>query len=69
MKSGIKAEIVIKQLAMIAFLAKYILRMRPGYFRLRSDFTMKVTRDQVEDVENGSTSHEVVTFKQLGGKE
>ena len=53
----------------LAFLAKYVLRMRPGYFRLRSDFTMKVTRDQVEEVETGSTSHEVVTFKQLGGKE
>ncbi|MFW9767788.1 MAG: lipocalin-like domain-containing protein [Candidatus Thorarchaeota archaeon] len=50
----------------LAFIAKHILRMKPGYFRLRSDFTMKVTRDQVETVETGSTSHEIVTFKQLG---
>jgi hypothetical protein len=53
----------------LAFLAKNVLRLKPGYFRLKSDFTMKVTHDQVEKVETGSTSHEVVTFKQLGGKD
>jgi len=52
----------------LAFLAKNVLRMKPGYFRLNSNFTLKVTRDQVETVENGSTSHEIVTFKQLGPK-
>ncbi len=49
----------------LAFLAKNVLRMKPGYFRLNSDFTLKVTRDQVETVETGSTLHEIVTFKQL----
>lgn len=52
----------------LAFLAKNVLRMKPGYFRLNSNFTLKVTRDQVETVETGSTSHEIVTFKQLGPK-
>ncbi len=53
----------------LAFLAKYVLRMRPGYFRLNSNFTLKANRNQVETVETGSTLHEVVTFTQLGGKE
>ncbi len=53
----------------LAFLAKNVLRLKPGYFRLKSDFTMKVTHDQVETIETGRTSHEVVTFKQLGGKQ
>jgi len=50
----------------LAFLAKNVLRMKPGYFRLNSDFTLKVIKDQTE--ETGSTLHEVVTFKQLGSK-
>jgi predicted secreted hydrolase len=52
----------------LAFLAKNVLRMKPGYFRLNSDFILKVTRDQVETVETGSTLHEIVTFKQLGSQ-
>ncbi|MFW9908937.1 MAG: lipocalin-like domain-containing protein [Candidatus Thorarchaeota archaeon] len=53
----------------LAFLAKNILRLKPGYFRLNSDFTLKVTRDQATTTETGRTLHEVVTFTQLGGKE
>jgi predicted secreted hydrolase len=53
----------------LAFLAKYVLRLRPGYFRLNSDFTLKVTRDGVTSEEKGTTLHEIVTFKQLGLKE
>ncbi|MFW9844978.1 MAG: lipocalin-like domain-containing protein [Candidatus Thorarchaeota archaeon] len=53
----------------LAFIAKNFMKMKPGYFRLNSNFTLKVTQDQVETVETGSTLHEVVTFKQLGGKE
>jgi predicted secreted hydrolase len=53
----------------LAFLAKHVLRMRPGYFRLNSNFTLKATQDQVTTTETGSTLHEVVTFTQLGGKE
>ncbi|MHA1136609.1 MAG: lipocalin-like domain-containing protein [Candidatus Thorarchaeota archaeon] len=54
---------------LLALAAKYILRMKPGYFRLNSDFTLKVTRDGVDFEETGSTLHEIVTFKQLGSKE
>lgn len=50
----------------LAILAKYILRLKPGYFRLNSDFTLKVTRDGQTFEEKGSTLHEIVTFKQLG---
>jgi len=53
----------------LAFVAKNILKMKPGYFRLNSDFTLKIIQDQVETVETGSTLHEVVTFTQLGSKE
>ena len=53
----------------LAFLAKYVLRMKPGYFRLNSDFVLKVTHDGVDYEEKGNTLHEVVTFKQLGAKE
>jgi len=54
---------------LLAVAAKYILRMKPGYFRLNSDFTLKVTHDGVEYEEKGNTLHEIVTFKQLGPKE
>jgi predicted secreted hydrolase len=51
---------------LLAFIAKNILRMKPGYFRLNSNFVLKVTQDQVTTTATGSTLHEVVTFKQLG---
>jgi predicted secreted hydrolase len=50
----------------LAFLAKYILRLKPGYFRLNSDFILNVIYDGQNYEEKGSTLHEVVTFKQLG---
>lgn len=50
----------------LAFLAKNVLRMKPGYFRLNSDFTLKLTHDGETFEEKGSTLHEIVTFKQLG---
>jgi predicted secreted hydrolase len=53
----------------LAFLAKNVLKMKPGYFRLNSDFTLKVIRNGQEFEEHGSTLHEVVTFKQLGSKD
>jgi hypothetical protein len=45
------------------FLAKFILRIQPGYFRLVSDFELKVTRDGKTVKEIGTTLHEVVIFK------
>lgn len=50
----------------LAFLAKYVLKIKPGYFRLNSKFTLKVIHDGVEFGEQGNTLHEIVTFKQLG---
>ena len=52
----------------LAFLAKYVLKMKPGYFRLNSKFKLNVTHDGVDFEETGNTLHEVVTFKQLGNK-
>ncbi len=52
--------------AALRFIAKNIMRIKPGYFRLHSDFKMKVTLEGATFEESGSTLHEVVTFKQLG---
>ena len=51
----------------LRFLAKNILRLKPGYFRLHSDFKLKIQYDNVIYQEEGTTLHEIVTFKQLGG--
>jgi hypothetical protein len=45
------------------FLAKNILRIKPGYFRLVSDFELDVTRDGKSIKETGTTLHEIVLFK------
>lgn len=42
------------------FLAKYLLRIKPGYFRLLSDFELEVTRDGKTVKEASSTLHEIV---------
>lgn len=47
----------------LRFIAKHILRMQPGYFRLVSDFELKVTRDGNTVNETGTTLHEIVMFK------
>ncbi|MFW9834183.1 MAG: lipocalin-like domain-containing protein [Candidatus Thorarchaeota archaeon] len=47
----------------LRFLAKYVLRMKPGYFRLLSDFKLEVNHDGTIQRETGSTLHEVVLFK------
>jgi hypothetical protein len=47
----------------LRFLAKNILHIKPGYFRLRSDFDLEVTQDGTSVKENGVTMHEIVLFK------
>ncbi|MFX1515146.1 MAG: hypothetical protein ACFFC6_02475 [Promethearchaeota archaeon] len=42
------------------FLAKYLLRIKPGYFRLLSDFELEVAQDGKTVKELGSTLHEIV---------
>ena len=44
-------------------LAKNILRIEPGYFRLDSDFELEVKRQGKSIKETGTTLHEIVLFK------
>jgi hypothetical protein len=47
----------------LRFIAKNILRIKPGYFRLVSDFELEVTRGEEISKEAGTTLHEIVLFK------
>jgi hypothetical protein len=47
----------------LRFIAKNIVRLKPGYFRLLSDFSMRVTRKGKTHREKGTTLHEIVLFK------
>jgi hypothetical protein len=47
----------------LRFIARNVLRLKPGYFRLISDFEIKVTRGQATERETGTTLHEIVMFK------
>ena len=47
----------------LQLLVKNILRIKPGYFRLESDFQMEVNRAGRSVRETGRTLHEIVLFK------
>ena len=47
----------------LRFVAKNIIRLKPGYFRLASDFEITVTNDGSSVTERGTTLHEIVMFK------
>ncbi len=47
----------------LRFVAKNIIRLKPGYFRLASDFTITVTGGGKTVSETGRTLHEIVMFK------
>jgi hypothetical protein len=47
----------------LGFLAKNVLRLKPGYFRLLSNFELEVTHEGKTYNESGSTLHEIVLFK------
>ncbi len=49
----------------LRFLAKYVLRLKPGYFRILSDFKIKITEHAQSQEESGSTLHEIVAFKPI----
>jgi hypothetical protein len=51
--------------ALLRFAARRILRLQPGYFRLLSDFTIKVNHDGKVAEESGTTLHEIVAFKPI----
>jgi hypothetical protein len=48
---------------LLRFIAKHILRLKPGYFRLLSDFELEVSRVGQGSQESGTTLHEIVLFK------
>ena len=47
----------------LRFLAKHVLKIKPGYFRLASDFEMDVRSNGQSVVETGTALHEIVLFK------
>jgi len=47
----------------LGLLAKHVLGIQPGYFRLESDFELEVMRNGESVKENGRTLHEIVLFK------
>ncbi|MFW9849696.1 MAG: lipocalin-like domain-containing protein [Candidatus Thorarchaeota archaeon] len=49
----------------LRFLAKYLLRIKPGYFRLNSEFTLTVNHGGQTYEEKGSTLHEIVAFRPI----
>jgi hypothetical protein len=51
--------------AILRFAASKILRLQPGYFRLLSDFTLKIDHDDIRAEETGTTLHEIVAFKPI----
>ncbi len=62
----LEAENMLDRLgAMTRFLAGHILRIRPGYFRLLSDFTIEYVQSGHTQTERGTTLHEIVAFKPI----
>jgi hypothetical protein len=49
--------------AVLRFIARHIMRIKPGYFRLQSNFELDVPQDDKIRKESGSALHEVVLFK------
>lgn len=47
---------------LLRFIARHLLRMKPGYFRLASDFSLEVSRARQTRTETGTTLHEIVIF-------
>jgi hypothetical protein len=47
---------------MLRFVARRLLRLKPGYFRLASGFKLSVTRAGQTKIETGTTLHEIVIF-------
>ncbi|MCK4779257.1 MAG: hypothetical protein KAT57_03675 [Candidatus Lokiarchaeota archaeon] len=60
----IDAENLLSELGPITrFFAKNLLKLRPGYFRLYSNFTLNIKDDGKSYIEKGSTLHEMVITK------
>ena len=64
MKRILEAQDMLENFSpVLRFLAKNIMRIQPGYFRLESDFELEVSRDGKSVKESGVTLHEIVLFK------
>ena len=64
MKRILEAQDMLENFSpVLRFLAKNFLRIKPGYFRLESDFELNVMRDGKSVKETGTTLHEIVLFK------
>jgi hypothetical protein len=64
MKRILEAQDMLKNFnPVLRFIAKNLLHMKPGYFRLLSDFELKVSRNGSIFRETGTTLHEIVLFK------
>lgn len=50
---------------LVGFLARRVLHLKPGYFRLLSNFEIEVMRDGRLNTETGEAMHEIVLFKAL----
>lgn len=50
---------------LLRLVARYVLRLKPGYFRLLSDFEIDLTIGGSSTRERGSTLHEIVAFKPI----
>ena len=60
----IDADNLLYELGLITrFLAKYLLKLRPGYFRLNSKFQLNILFEGKPEIEKGSTLHEMVIAK------
>lgn len=64
MKRILEAQDMLENFSpVLRFLAKNILRIKPGYFRLESDFELEVTQAGKSAKETGTNLHEIVLFK------
>jgi hypothetical protein len=52
----------------LRFIARNILRLKPGYFRLLSKFELEVKQGDQPITETGTTLHEIVLFQPLNKK-
>jgi hypothetical protein len=60
----LEAEDMLENFApVLRFVAKNVLRLKPGYFRLLSNFEIKTTISGKPQIETGTTLHEIVLFK------
>lgn len=70
MKKVLEAQDMLENVSpVLRFLAKNILRIKPGYFRLVSGCELEVMRDGKSVKETGTTLHEIVLFKPVQQQE